>query len=912
MQIFLLALRTRTLPALRSAAMLAVVFTALSGCDDDLEPPAPLPSATPSVSPTPHPSATLMPTVLPTATVSPSPSPPFTATLSATASPSPTPSPTAVVDQNPVLGEHYQLRFDAAASTLELRRAEETLLRFPADGLQLGRVDGLDQQQNYDPYPIAAGIPLLRSPAGLRWLSPTAARVVAAAGDSFRVELSYPENNTARLDAKRSRDGNFALRLTPDGNDPPIAIFRLRPRAARDEAFYGLGEYFDSVNHRGRIRAMQLEVDSTIESSNNEAHVPVPLLIGTRGWGLFVESPYPASFDVASQAADLVDVMFGTGFASTEGLPFHLFAAEHPLDITRHYYDVTGYPVLPDRWALGPLLWRDENRDQAEVENDIETMRDLDLATTGMWIDRPYASGVNTFDFDPARYPDPQAMIDKVHALGLRLGLWHTPYLDRDDDDTAPLLAEARAEGYLPPRNGLLLNPWGVPIDFTNPGAFEWWQGLIQRYIEMGIEGFKLDYAEDVVPGIAGARNIWRFHDGSDERTMHHGYTPLYHRAYAELLPESGGFLLARAGKYGGQRYARIIWPGDLDANFAKHREVITEEDGDTYVAVGGLPAALIAGLSLGPSGYPFYGSDTGGYQHSPPDKETFVRWFEQTALSTVMQVGTSSNDVPWEFNERNGFDQESLDLYRIYARLHLRLFPYLWTYAQRLASDGRAIQRPLGLAYPELGVHPDDTYLFGDSLLVAPVVERGARTRTLTFPAGAWADWWTGEIIVGGTAVTVEAPLSELPLFVRVGDIIPMLRPTIDTLSPTDFPERVDSYATTAGVLTARTTFGSGEIALFDGTRLATVELGGALLRLQSSTGAEFRSGVLWEVFGFDGGVFEIALGAVPLPQRASLAELDAVDRGWTRTEDAGGTLYVKVPPGQQVVELNASSPAS
>src|SRR6185436_19535104 len=116
-----------------------------------------------------------------------------------------------------------------------------------------------------------------------------------------------------------------------------------------------------------------------------------------------------------------------------------------------------------------------------------------------------------------------------------------------------------------------------------------------------------------------------------------------YHRAYAELLPEDGGFLLCRHSTIGDQTQGVIIWPGDLDASFAKMGESVSE-GGDDYVAVGGLPASVIAGLSLGPSGFPFYGADTGGYRHSPPDKELFTRWFEQTALSTVMQIGNSAS----------------------------------------------------------------------------------------------------------------------------------------------------------------------------------------------------------------------------------------------------------------------------
>src|SRR5262249_13883847 len=155
----------------------------------------------------------------------------------------------------------------------------------------------------------------------------------------------------------------------------------------------------------------------------------------------------------------------------------------------------------------------------------------------------------------------------------------------------------------------------------TNPDAYAWWQDLVRNYTNMGVEGFKLDYAEDVVPGLTNGRNVWEFYDGSDERTMHEGYTLLYHQVYQETLPAEGSFLLCRHGTWGDQVNASVIWPGDLDASFAKNGEMV-----DDYVSVGGLPATVIAGLSLGASGYPFFGADTGGYLHSPPDKELFTR----------------------------------------------------------------------------------------------------------------------------------------------------------------------------------------------------------------------------------------------------------------------------------------------
>jgi alpha-D-xyloside xylohydrolase len=742
-------------------------------------------------------------------------------------------------------------------------------------------------------------------PDGLRWLPVTAAAVTESTDTGFVATLTYSETLTAQLQVEAVAPGRFRLAWAPLQGGDAVAYYRIRPRVDPAEAFYGLGAQLDDVNLRGKLKAMQLELDS-LESGYNEAHVPVPFVLGTRGWGLFVECPYPGVFDVAVAEADRVEATFGLGLAAPDGITFHLFAADHPLDVTRHYYDVTGYPVLPARWALGPWIWRDENDDQAQVSSDASTIRALDLAVSGYWIDRPYASGVNTFDFDPGKFDDAQAMLDELHDLGFRVALWHTPYLDEDDPDTAALLDEAVAGGYYPPETGIRFNNWSDLIDLTNPDAYAWWQDLIRRYTDMGVEGFKLDYAEDVVTGVWGARNVWEFFDGSDERTMHSRYQLFYHRVYAETLPPDGGFLLCRAGTYGDQQNVSVIWPGDLDANFAHHGEERTDDGG--YTAVGGLPASLIYGLTLGPSGFPFYGADTGGYRHAPPDKEVFTRWFQQTALSSVMQVGTNTNDVPWEPTPENGFDAEMLDWFRVYARLHLRLFPYEWTHAQRILVDGRPLQRPFGLQHPELGVHPWDQYFFGDDLLVAPVLERDARQRDVRFPPGRWVDWFSGEVHDGDQLVTVDAPLDKLPLYQREGSLIPLLRPTIDTLAPTTADaSRVDSYATDPGVLYVRVFAGAtSTFTLFDGAEVGQGVDSGTFT-LTYVDGDEFTAGALFHVVAF-GTTPPAAVtdGGVALSVHLDLATLEAADTGWFHDPTGTGTLHVKVGGGSATVTVS------
>lgn len=803
-------------------------------------------------------------------------------------------------DPSPVRlgGEAARLEISADVKMISLSRGAATLLTLPLDAFAIGLVGELDPNDAYDPHWLATN-----PPRNLSFESPTAAKLLKSSASSAQLELTFP-SVTAALTIDAQAPGRFAAKLVPG---PPtsgeIAFLRLRPRTSATEGFYGLGEWPDAVNHRGHLRPMQLEADLGLESANNENHVPVPLLIGTNGWGLFVESRRVGLFDVATRADDLVEITYGTAESSADGLAFHLFAAPHPLDVTRLYYDVTGDPLLPAPWALGPWIWRDENDDQAQVLEDAALIRTHDLATSGYWIDRPYASAVNTFDFNDATFPDPPAMIAGLHAAGLRVALWHTPYVE---PSAGALRAEAENQGYFVPTASVRLNNWSTPIDFTNPAAFTWWQANIKRYIDLGIEGFKLDYGEDVIPSLVGSRNRWVFHDGRDERTMHHDYTLLYHQSYAETLPKTGGFLLCRAGRWGDQQHVSVIWPGDLDANLAKYGDPIP---GDSMRYVGGLPTAVIQSLNLGPSGFPFYGSDTGGYRFSPPDRETFVRWFEHTALSTVMQVGNSASDVPWEFNAENGRDEESLGWYRTYARLHLRLFPYAWTYAKNLARDGRPLQRALGLAFPELGRHPDDEYLFGDSLLVAPVVERGRTTRTLTLPPGGWRDWWDGtrhEGAAGGSEIEVPAPLGRLPLFLRDGGIVPLLRPTIDTLAPATLAG-IESYANEAGALwiriapgPTRTTF-----TVFDGTTIAQALAGDTLIaEYDSSASATFKAGAVLELL--TGTATAVTLDGAPLAKAESAAAIAGGENGWFHEAAAvGGTTWVRVPAGRHVVTV-------
>jgi alpha-D-xyloside xylohydrolase len=185
---------------------------------------------------------------------------------------------------------------------------------------------------------------------------------------------------------------------------------------------------------------------------------------------------------------------------------------------------------------------------------------------------------------------------------------------------------------------------------------------------------------------------------------------------------------------------------------------------------------------------------------------------------------------------------------------------------------------------------------MFGLHLFVAPVIEPGATGRAVWFPPGAWLDWWTGDVVTGPVQRMVAADLATLPLFIRRGGIVPMLRDTIDTLSPVADTQAIDSYATTPGVLGVRVAPGWEEsvFEVFDGTVL--VQRANAT-QLVYTPGTRFTHGALFEVIAVAAAPTAVLDGATPLPEHASAAALAAASSGWFYDAAAtGGTLWIKI----------------
>ncbi|MBP6630348.1 MAG: hypothetical protein KBG28_12100 [Kofleriaceae bacterium] len=736
-----------------------------------------------------------------------------------------------------------------------------------AEAVAFGVADPVDPDRYYE---LADG-------AGVTWRVPT--RAIAASADGW---LVLDTGGAVRLSP--GPDAGSAV-LEVDGQTVTGAVLvRLALPATPGEPIYGFGESLGGADAAGQWRQFQLRVDFDSESDTNEAHVPVPVALWPRrGLGAFIEDRRPGSADVG--ATDPTRVVMALALPERGPVRTHVFTAADPLGLVRAYVARTALPAVPPRWAFAPQQWRNEHRSSDEVRADAQAMRALGIPGSALWIDNPWQTAYNTFTFDESRFAGSAALLQELIALGYRPMVWSTPYVG-DQGLTAPEFDQAATRRFLVTDDGgrALAFPWqngpGGLVDFTRPGATAWWRERIARVTALGVAGFKLDFGEEVVPELGG--QLFRLLlAGGDSQVMHGIYARGYHDAYLGALPAGDGFVITRAGAWGEQDRNTAVWPGDLDNDFSRHGGA-DGDDGERNV--GGLPAAIAAGLSLSVSGYPFFGSDIGGFRGGVPTTEVLIRWSQYAALGTIMQLGGGGESHnPWDAAL---FAPPALDVYRTYARLHMDLVPTLYTLALQAGRDGTPVTRPARFAYP--CACDDAMFLLGDALLAAPVIEAGATTRDVVLPPGEWIDVATGARALGdGVATTtVPAPLTAMPLWRRAGAMVATYARAADTLAAATAPG-VTSYLDPAfGRELAVTTTpepAAAEVVLHDGA-LARAEVVGAAYRLQFAPGSEYdvvtfvldrRATTVPSVQAATGA--RLGAGGAALPAAADLAALAA-----------------------------------
>ncbi|MDI5981083.1 glycoside hydrolase family 31 protein [Amycolatopsis magusensis] len=538
------------------------------------------------------------------------------------------------------------------------------------------------------------------------------------------------------------------------------ARLEQRFHAYEGERFFGLGQHT-----HGRLDQKGMVLD--LVQRNGE--VSIPFVLSSRGYGLLWNSPAVGRVELAEN---------GTRWVADSARQIDYWVtAGSPLQILSRYADATGHtPMLPE-WASG--FWQSKLRYRSQQEL-LEVAREhkrRGLPMSVLVADFFHWTHLGDWRFDPAEWPDPDAMIAELDSLGIRLmvSIWPS---------VSPLssnYAEMRDRGLLVgTEHGLPAHaPWHdkgfdveMPVTFydpTNPEAREFvWETVKRNYYDRGVRAFWLDACEpELQPG--HPHNL-SFHSGPGSEVAN-----LYPLASAQTFHEGSRtagaddvVLLCRSAWAGSQRYGAALWSGDIPATWDSLRTQVR------------------AGLNVALSGIPWWTTDIGGFHGGDPDspeyRELIVRWFQYGVFCPLFRLhgvrdprGAFGPEMTGGPNEVWSYGPEAGELIASALWLRERIRPYLMTQMRAAHEHGTPPMRPLFTEFPDdpSAWEVDDEFLLGPDLLVAPVLHAGATSRHVYLPSGAqWTDAWTGEVSGGGL---VEAPLDRIPLFLRDGAKLPI-----------------------------------------------------------------------------------------------------------------------------------------
>ncbi|GAA4979842.1 alpha-xylosidase [Kineococcus glutinatus] len=569
--------------------------------------------------------------------------------------------------------------------------------------------------------------------------------VLTSGGLSVHVDRTGPWSVEFRAGGRvLTRSGERSIGVVTDAAGRTFVHEQLEQ--AVGEHVYGLGERFGAFVKNGQPVDVWNEDGGT---ASEQAYKNVPFYLTDAGYGVFVAHRERVSFELGSEAVSRNQF-------SVEGqrLTYYVVHGPTPKDVLRRYTALTGRPARVPAWSMG--LWLSTSfttrYDEATVTSFVDGMAERDIPLSVFHFDCFWMRQFHWCDFvwDPATFPDPEGMIARLTARGLRISLWINPYVAQ----RSHLFDEGRERGYLVRRADGSVWQWDLwqagmaLVDLTNPEAVEWWCGKLEALLDQGVDAFKTDFGERIPTDV-----VW--HDGSDPQRMHNHYAHLYNEAVFRLLERERGrdeaVVFARAATAGGQQFP-VHWGGDCESTFAAMAE------------------SLRGGLSLACSGFGYWSHDIGGFE-GVPDPAVFKRWVAFGLLSSHSRLhGSGSYRVPW------AFDEEAVDVLRQFTKLKMRLMPYLVQAAEEAAAEGVPVMRPMVLEFPDdpTAAFCDRQYMLGPDLLVAPVLSADGRV-TYYVPEGTWTDFRTGEEITGGRWVTQVHGFDSVPLLVRPGAVVPV-----------------------------------------------------------------------------------------------------------------------------------------
>lgn len=530
------------------------------------------------------------------------------------------------------------------------------------------------------------------------------------------------------------------------------------------EKLYGMGQY----------QQPYLDLKGTdLELAQRNSQASVPFCLSNLGYGFLWNNPAVgrATFgkNITTWCAESTDV-----------LDYWITAGDTPAEIEEKYADATGkVPMMPD-YGMGFWQCKLRYQTQEELLGVAREYKRRGLPIDLIVIDYFHWPLQGEWKFDPTYWPDPDAMIAELKELGIELMVSIWPTVDYRSEN----FDEMMEKGYLirTDRGFRIVMPFQgntIHFDATNPEARDYvWNKAKQNYYNKGIKTFWLDEAEPEYR-VYDFDN-YRYHLGSNLQ-IGNIYPLMYAQAFYDGMKAEGQeniVNLLRCAWAGSQRYGALVWSGDIHSSFDSLRN------------------QFAAGLNMGLAGIPWWTTDIGGFHggwiEDPKFHEVLLRWFQYGTFCPVMRIhgdrephkpqyGTTGGAtcLSGADNEVWSYTPEMLEIFTKYLFIRERLRQYTKQLMTAAHEKGSPVMRTLFYEFPQdkTAWEIEDEYLYGPDVLVAPVMYENMREREVYLPKGAnWVNIWTKEVLSGGQYVKVDAPIDQIPVFVREGSDVKIL----------------------------------------------------------------------------------------------------------------------------------------
>ncbi len=524
-----------------------------------------------------------------------------------------------------------------------------------------------------------------------------------------------------------------------------------------NEGLFGLGQHPDNV--------MNFKGNTENNMVNSNGWINIPMLVSSKGYGIFWDNYSSSSFAGNVSA----NTKFSYTSQAGEGVDYYFFYGPSIDHVVALYRTTTGPAPLFPKWAYGLFQSKDHYSTQTEYLNVVSGYRNAKIPVDVVVQDWDYWGSYSwgSHIMDPKNYPDPATLVSTAHTANVHgmISIW--PEYQYLANPPAAVAGENDQDNYnaLNTINALYPNPSNGSnhhfYDTFNADARTLvYQQIYDRLI--GKYGWDAIWADNDEPQDypSGSVNMSTVTTALGAASLYINAYPLQHakalyEGWRKVGPSTKRvYVLSRSAFAGTQRFGASVWSGDINADW------------------GVFATQIPAGLNYALAGMPYWTTDIGGY-FGTPTEEMFTRWFQFGAFCSIFRI---HGQAPKELYGSQWSATGKANLLSV-DTLHYRLMPYLYSLAWRVTNEGYTIMRPLVFDYQtDANVFSiKDQFMYGPAFLVNPVTTAGATSRSVYLPAGTWYNFWTGSTTSGGSNATASAPLSQIPLFVRAGSIVPM-----------------------------------------------------------------------------------------------------------------------------------------